>query len=162
MLLWIQVFWDVTLCRWLTLNFSSEPNPVIFSSPSVIRPRLFNFSKWRSYLPSKRLQPLTWRHVKQQKTWILFRCISCYFLWGGRGYCHVIICFVRNLVNLPLSYVKPLYPVYRSPAAVVFHSTCIAHRVLSSVIFVTLNCMVTALNGILRGCRHRGLFKNLY
>jgi hypothetical protein len=58
---------------------------------------------------------------------------------------------VRHLVNRPLSYVKPLYHVYRSPPAVVFHSTYIAHRVLSSVIFVTLNCSVIVLNGVLCG-----------
>jgi len=45
----------------------------------------------------------------------------------------VIICFVGHLINRPLSYVKPLCPVYRSPATVVFHSTCIARRVLSSL-----------------------------
>jgi len=59
--------------------------------------------------------------------------VISYLLWGGRGYCHVIICFVGHLINRPLSYVKPLCPVYRSPATVVFHSTCIARRVLSSL-----------------------------
>ena len=60
--------------------------------------------------------------------------LSMYYLfWGGRGYCHVIICFVGHLIDPPLSYVKPLYPFRISPATVVFHSTCIAHRVLSSL-----------------------------
>jgi len=45
---------------------------------------------------------------------------------------------------------------------VLLHATCIAHRALSSVIFVKLNCRVMALNEFLRGCRHRSMFKNVY